>query len=124
MSDTDRPLSPTGACLGLPILRTKSSRIVAELERLAIEIRTQQHNINAVVETLAPYATVPDSVFLTTIQIPLGASDFVSAEQLVERMQNENPDIGLDECLREIFMAGMSAMAHRLIPIDEQEHFA
>lgn len=123
MEPVDNPLTPAGAWLGVPLLRTKSSRIVAELERLAVEIRTQQHNIDALAEALTPYATVPDSVFVTTIQIPLGASDFASLEQLVERLQAADPDLGLDDCLREIFMAGMTSMAHRLIPLDEQEHY-
>lgn len=123
MEPVDNPLTPAGAWLGVPLLRTKSSRIVAELERLAVEIRTQQHNIDALAEALTPYATVPDSGFVTTIQIPLGASDFLGAEQLVERLQATDPDIGLDDCLREIFMAGMTSMAHRLIPLDEQEHY-
>lgn len=123
MEPVENTLTPAGAWYGVPMLRTKSARIVAELERLAVEIRTQQHNIDALTTALTPYATVPDSVFVTTIQIPLGASDFASLEQLVERLQAADPDLGLDDCLREILMAGMTSTAHRLIPLDEQEHY-
>lgn len=115
--DEDHPLGAKAARDGIPALRAEAARISGAIAACSAAVRFYQIKIEAVLGALASEVEVmPDPSCLTPIEIGLTPSDFDTAEIVIRRFQEVDPNLSIDDCLNEIFTTGLSTLAHRLIP--------
>lgn len=125
MSTSDQsytPLSQAAALAGLPMLLEKLRRLTRDAEMLKAGLYGAALQLDAVAEGLGiqPLQGQP----AVTIQLELAATESAAAEQLVDLLQHQYPGMSTDDCLNDIFTAGLTTMAHRIIPAETgEEHF-
>jgi len=115
----DRPLSAATARAGLAALQDRSARITAQAALLSAAVRMQQTMFESVIAALATAGEpLPQALAVpcTTLEVYLTADDFDCAQVLIERLQVTDDNLSIDDCIAEIFMTGMTTLAHRLIP--------
>lgn len=118
MSDeSDRPLGAKVARDGIPALRAEAIRMAGAIAACSAHLRIYQTKIDAVLSALAPEIALPaDPLVQVGIEVSLPASDFETASTLIAALQAIDPHRSIDDCINEIFITGLAAMAHRLIP--------
>lgn len=125
MSTSDQsytPLPPSAAVAGLPLLLEKLQRLTRDAEMLKAGLYGAALQIEAVAEGLGIPALQGQPA--VTIQVELAATESAAAEQLVDLLQHLHPGMSTDDCLNDIFTAGLTTLAHRLIPAETgEEHY-
>lgn len=116
--DPENPLGASAARDGIPALRTEAARISSAIAACSAHLRIYQMKVDAVFGALAPeIALLPAEAFgSVSLEVTLMAGEFETAEALINKLQEGNADITVDDCLNEIFITGLEVMAHRLIP--------
>lgn len=116
------PLSEAAARAGMPLLLEKLRLMTRDAETLKAALYSAGLQFEAVADGLG--IPTPKPVPTTTVQVELTQADAAAAEQLVDLLQHQHPGMSTDDCINDIFMAGLTTTAHRLIPADSgEEHF-
>lgn len=116
--DEDHPLGAKAARDGIPALRAEAARISGAIAACSAAVRFYQIKIEAVLGALASEVeAMPDPACLTPIEIGLTPDDFDTAETVIKRLQEDDPNLSIDDCLNEIFSTGLAELklVHHLI---------
>lgn len=66
------------------------------------------------------FSDLDDEMTELSVQVP--PTDFATVEQLISLMQAADQALSIDDCINDIFTAGLTATTHRLIPMETADH--
>lgn len=106
------PLPPESARLGMPLMLEKLHRLTTDADYHRAALYSLRLQLEAIAESwgIPPLKGHPG----TSLEVGLSASEASSVSQLITLMQREHPGMGVDDCIADIFTAGMATTAHRL----------
>lgn len=109
--DPDRPLGLKAASAAIPALRHEAARLAEIHMTLSAHLRIYQSKVDSVLAVLAPDIALPASDPSTPIELRLQPAEFDQTETIIGQLQAMSPDRSIDDCLNEIFRAGLLACA-------------
>ena len=107
--------SKTGALAGLPALLHESGTLANEIDRLAAKLRIHQTKVTNTMAAISgrPVPTFTrDAEFTVAVTLPNRRLD--KMEALIEALQQRYPNATIDDCIADIFEAGMTGIAQQL----------
>lgn len=119
------PLPPESARLGMPLMLEKLHRLTTDADYHRAALYSLRLQLEAIAESwgIPPLKDHPG----TSLEVVLSASEAGSVSQLITLMQREHPGMGVDDCIADIFTAGMATIGTRLAHLKPaetgEEHF-
>jgi len=113
------PLPPESARLGMPLLLEKLHRLTTDADYHRAALYSLRMQLEAIAESwgIPPRNGHPG----TSLEVGLSASEAGSVSQLITLMQREHPGMGVDDCIADIFTAGMATIGTRLAHLKPAE---